>query len=190
MLNTTIKSYTTRQAAMALVAVVATLIVAGMGGRPDARPGAIPVPTSGTVHGTARVIDGDTLDVAGIRIRLEGIDAPETRQTCSRADGHPWSCGWAATRGLETLARTGEVTCASKGHDKHGRMLGVCWTSDGREINAEMVRLGLAWAFVRFSSAYVGVEAGARAAKVGVWQGTAQPAWEYRDANIGRPNQP
>ena len=49
-----------------------------------------------------------------------------------------------------------------------------------RDINAEMVRLGMAWAFVRYSQVYVGLEAEARHAHAGIWDGDATPAWDYR----------
>ena len=57
--------------------------------------------------------------------------------------------------------------------------LGTCFV-DGVDINAEMIKRGLAWAFVRYSTVYVAEEAQARAAKIGIWQGEAQPAWDYR----------
>ena len=53
-------------------------------------------PALADVTGPARVIDGDTLEVQGERIRLHGIDAPEIRQLC-RLDGKPWQCGKEAT---------------------------------------------------------------------------------------------
>ena len=180
MLDTTIRTYATRQLGRVLAAVIAIATLFGLGGHGSARPGSTIVSSETVVHGSARVVDGDTIDVAGTRIRLEGIDAPEAGQTCGRADGQTWSCGWAATRTLERLVGAGQVRCASKGNDRHGRMLGQCWSADNRELNAEMVRLGLAWAFVRFSREYVALETAARAAKVGVWQGASQPAWEYR----------
>ena len=56
------------------------------------------------VFGQARVIDGDTLDISGVRVRLEGIDAPERGQRCNRSWlGLTWRCGRAATRALRTL---------------------------------------------------------------------------------------
>ena len=130
--------------------------------------------------GTARVIDGDTLDIAGTRVRLEGIDAPEIAQRCGRRFLGTWACGKGAARALRDLTSGREVACERRGTDKYGRMLGVCF-ADGRDVNAEMVRQGFAWAFVRYSDSYVAVEAKARAAKAGIWQGKAQPAWDYRD---------
>ena len=58
-------------------------------------------------------------------------------------------------------------------------MLGVCFT-EGLELNADMVRNGMAWAFVKYSTRLVEAEAGARALRIGIWQGEATPAWVWR----------
>jgi hypothetical protein len=71
------------------------------------------------------------------------------------------------------------VTCDDRGLDKYGRRLSVCLV-DGKDVNAAMVRQGLAWAFVRYSQLYVKEEALARAEGIGIWQGEATPAWDYR----------
>jgi len=139
------------------------------------------IPPDGIVRGPARVIDGDTIDISGTRIRLEGIDAPEAGQTCSTARGEPWDCGTEATRFMADMTRNRDVECRSKGLDKYGRVLATCFVA-GHDINAAMVRFGLAWAFVRYSQAYIAEEAAARTAKTGIWQGPAQPAWDYRAA--------
>jgi endonuclease YncB( thermonuclease family) len=131
------------------------------------------------VSGAARVIDGDTIEINGVRIRLEGIDAPEIAQTCPRAWFGTWPCGQDAASQLERIVRDRDVTCVSRGHDLYGRMLGECATA-GLPINAHMVRAGMAWAFVRYSSHYVEDEAEARSLKLGIWQATSQPAWEFR----------
>ena len=132
------------------------------------------------MSGTATVIDGDTLDISGQKIRLEGIDAPESAQTCGRAKGGTWACGRAAGEALAKLVERRRVTCRSEGVDRYDRMLGVC-SVDGVEINAEMVRRGFAWAFVKYSTSYVAEEADARAAAVGIWQGEAEAPWIFRE---------
>lgn len=138
-------------------------------------------PLYGSVlSGRATVIDGDTLEIAGERVRLEGIDAPEMAQTCGRKWFGQWSCGRAAANTLKSLVGTRRIDCQSAGRDKYGRMLGWC-SVDGRDINREMVREGMAWAFVKYSRRYEAVEAEARTAKAGIWQGDAQPAWVYRE---------
>lgn len=131
------------------------------------------------LSGPARVIDGDTIDIAGERVRLEGIDAPETAQTCPRRGAGTWACGKDATQALRKLVAGQEVSCQRRGTDKYGRVLGVCFVG-GRDINAQMVREGYAWAFVKYSRSYVHEEAEARAVRAGVWQGDAEPAWVFR----------
>jgi endonuclease YncB( thermonuclease family) len=128
--------------------------------------------------GSARVIDGDTLEIGGERVRLEGIDAPEMSQACGKDEGS-WDCGKAAAAALERLLGNQQIACADHGTDKYGRMLGVCFLGS-RDVNAWMVREGLAWAFVKYSRSYVREEAEARASHAGIWQGTAEPAWEFR----------
>ena len=139
-----------------------------------------PAATPPAVSGPARVIDGDTIDIGAIRVRLEGIDAPESAQTCQRATGETWHCGTAAVRALSGLVAGRHVDCQRAGQDTYGRMLGTCWVG-GRDINAEMVSAGYAWAFIKYSRSYVAQEAAARSAKTGIWQGPAEPAWTYRE---------
>jgi endonuclease YncB( thermonuclease family) len=136
-------------------------------------------PAAGTLVGPARVIDGDTISIGETRIRLEGIDAPEAGQTCQRKWIGSWSCGTAATSALARLMEGKPVRCEPRGLDKYGRTLAVCFV-DGRDVNAAMVRQGHAWAFVKYSKSYVQEEALAKAEGLGIWQGEAQPAWEYR----------
>ena len=133
------------------------------------------------VRGQARVVDGDTLDVAGRRVRLEGIDAPEMRQTCPspRHANRTWPAGRVAARELERLVRGRAVTCRQIGRDDYGRVLGRC-QAGGTDLNAALIRRGLAWAFVKYSKTFVTDERAARKARLGVWSSTCMPAWEYR----------
>lgn len=134
---------------------------------------------SSDISGTATVVDGDTVDVDGRRVRLEGVDAPEIAQVCGRAKGGVWPCGRAAADALVQLIGQQRVTCQSEGTDKYERMLGICSVA-GVEINAHLVRKGYAWAFVKYSDRYVAEEAEAKAAAAGIWQGEAEPAWIFR----------
>ena len=137
-----------------------------------------------SISGPARVIDGDTIAIGEVRVRLEGIDAPETDQTCNRAGVgrwllSTWKCGREATAHVERVVRDRTVRCDSSGKDAYGRMLGIC-VVEGLEINADLVRQGLAWAFIKYSQRYIAIESEARAAKRGIWQAETKPAWVWR----------
>ena len=162
-----------------LWSALAAIVAAGLLALPSAVSSRTPDTEAALVSGRAKVIDGDTLHIAGTRIRLEGIDAPEAKQTCTRKGKGLWDCGRAATDYLKHMTGGRKVTCESAGEDRYGRMLGWC-AVDGKDINDAMVRSGFAWAFVRYSKRYVSAEHEAREAQAGIWQGEAEPAWEFR----------
>jgi endonuclease YncB( thermonuclease family) len=133
------------------------------------------------VAGAARVIDGDTIEIGETRVRLEGIDAPETKQTCRDARGRKWACGTSAAHHLDRLIDDKPVRCSSHGLDDYGRSLAYCTAADGRELNRQMVREGQAWAFVKYSTRYVAEEREARAARLGVFGADNTPPWTFRE---------
>ncbi len=170
------KCATRQAAALAFAGLLAFPLLATQGNQQaSARIG----PTGPGVTGIARVTDGDTIVIDGVKVRLEGIDAPELEQVCGRRSAGSWKCGREAADHVARLIRDRTVTCTGLGTDAYGRMLGIC-TVEGLDINADLVRNGLAWAFVKYSQRYVGIEAEARAAGRGVWQGEAKPAWLWR----------
>ena len=133
-----------------------------------------------SVTGIARTVDGDTIDLGVVRIRLHGIDAPESDQPCARADGSQWRCGIAAANRLADLIDDRQVRCEALDRDAYGRVIGRCFHEDV-DLNALMVREGLAWAYLRFSAEYQSEEAEARNAQIGIWQAETTPPWEYRE---------
>src|SRR6056297_1761545 len=103
--------------------------------------------------GPVRVVDGDTLDVAGMRVRLHGIDAPELGQTCTNADGTRWDCGtWAAD---EVRRRIGGRTarCDTVDTDRYGRTVATCSVA-AQDVGKMLVSEGLALAYRKYSMAY------------------------------------
>lgn len=121
------------------------------------------------------ITDGDTIKQGGVTYRLWGIDAPETKQDCP--DG--WPAGRLAMTQLQALIKGGPVACEAKDTDRYGRTVAIC-RAGGEDLGALMVRSGMAWAFVRYSSDYVEHEKRARSAGVGVHAHGCVPAWEWR----------
>jgi len=135
---------------------------------------------NGQIAGKVRVIDGDTIDIAGSRIRLQGIDAPETDQSCFDAANRAWWCGRAATRVLIDHLGGRPFKCESSGLDRYRRVLAVCVLPDGSDVNAWMVQQGWALAYYHYSDVYQPQEDEAHAARRGIWAGTFMPPWEWR----------
>jgi endonuclease YncB( thermonuclease family) len=138
----------------------------------------MPLP-AGVVSGTAHVIDGDSLRIGHIEIRLKGIDAPEGRQTCER-DRATWRCGDAAASELRHLTQGGDVSCRIVEKDQFGRSLAFC-EGEGRDINRALVLSGAAIDYGHYRQE----EAEARAAKRGLWAGTFERPRDWRRRNGG-----
>jgi len=129
------------------------------------------------------VSDGDTLDVTAsgrtYTVRLDGIDAPE--------GGQPFSAQ--ARQLLRVLAFSQPVTVVVQTTDRYGRLVARV-TVGGRDVSEEMVKAGLAWHFVRYSSdrRLQALEQQARQQRVGLWADrTAVPPWQYRSERAGHP---
>ena len=131
-----------------------------------------------TLTGIPKITDGDTIRIGNTRIRLHGIDAPETEQTCN-ADGKEWRCGWEATNALANIVGEHWVTCLERDTDHYGRVVAVC-RAGPINLNAWMVGKGWAFAYRRYSMDYVQDENEARAAGKGLWRGKFIMPWEWR----------
>ncbi len=136
---------------------------------------------SQTFSGTAKVVDGDSLEIGATRIRLFGIDAPEGRQRCAR-DSMDWPCGVEAANKLRSLIGGRAIDCVERDVDQYERVVAVC-TTGATDLNAAMVRAGLALAYRHYSNDYVADEDEARSAKRGMWAGAFTAPWDYRHSH-------
>lgn len=137
------------------------------------------------VIGPARVIDGDTLQINNIHVRLYGIDAPEKTQMCDndRVKDGLWNmCGMKSIEMMVSLVKGKIVTCTAVPgqRDKYSRMIGKCSTPDTSDLGDRMVRSGQALAYRKYSMDYVAAEDEAHERKLGIWASKFVYPWDYR----------
>ncbi|KHL53828.1 succinoglycan biosynthesis protein [Xanthomonas cannabis pv. cannabis] len=131
------------------------------------------------IVGRATVTDGDTITVAQQRIRLWGVDAPESAQQCSDQLGRPWPCGRRSAAALDSHLTDQTVRCQPKETDRYGRTVAEC-TVQGQSVNRWMVRSGWAVAYRQYATAFVSDERLAQQQQRNLWQGSFQMPADYR----------
>ena len=136
--------------------------------------------------GPAKVIDGDTIVVAGRLVRLHGIDAPELGQTFWWRN-QQLGCGMMALAALETLTAGVVLRCKAIEQDRHGRLVAKVFSPNGVDIGRRLVSAGWALAYRRYSTDYVDAEDEARKAKRGMWRGSFVKPWVWRASSPSRP---
>jgi len=134
-----------------------------------------------TIYGNAKVIDGDTIHIGNNKIRLHAIDAPETKQKCTKND-KKWNCGLESTKFLKDLIGNDQIHCDTNGKDKYNRYIGVCYKNN-IDLNSEMVINGWAIAYRYYSLDYIKEEKIAKSKKVGVWVGEFEEPYLFRKRN-------
>lgn len=137
--------------------------------------------------GIAKVIDGDSLSIGDVEIRLHGIDAPEFQQTCTIGE-KPWACGRSATNALRQMVAKESVRCMWTMRDRYGRALATCIVN-GANLNAKLVATGMALAYTRYSDRYIAEQNAAQNAQLGVWRSEFQAPWQWR-TRFKQPVQP
>ncbi|MBU2963417.1 thermonuclease family protein [Citreicella sp. C3M06] len=131
--------------------------------------------------GRVRVIDGDTIDVGAIRVRLLGVDAPEADQSCG-GDGVPmWACGSWVTQTVRARYEGRTAHCTVHDTDRYGRTVATC-DVDGEDIGRHLVQNGLAFAYRKYSMIYDLDEKIAAVNDVGLHGAGVMPPAEYRAA--------
>jgi endonuclease YncB( thermonuclease family) len=147
------------------MAAVALLVTAACTARSD------------SFTGQASIIDGDTLEIHGTRIRLWGIDAPESSQLCRGSDSLPYRCGAPAANDLDGFIAKRPVNCIPISLDRYGRTVATC-SVGGADLGGWVVRNGLALDWPQYSKGKYGADQrDAEQAGRGIWQGSYIEPW-------------
>ena len=133
------------------------------------------------IEGKPIIIDGDTIHIGKNKIRLHGIDAPETNQKCT-LDEETWNCGIQSTLALKNFILDKEVYCEIIDIDQYKRFVGICFV-DNKNMNKYMVRNGWAIAYRYYSTLFVEDEEIAQKQKSGIWQGMFIEPYLFRKKN-------
>ena len=139
------------------------------------------------ISGKAKVVDGDTITINKTKIRFSGIDAPESyyygqTQYCQRPNGKIWACGKKATSKLKELINGQTVECTDEGKDQYDRTLSICF-ANGVDLQSEMVRSGMAVAYLKYSRRYENEMVEAMTQRVGMWSGNFLDPEDWRREN-------
>ena len=139
----------------------------------------LPLPSIAVeLQGIARVLDGDTIEIAGQHVQLHGIDAPELDQTCWVGQG-VFPCGLHVKVRLEIDVAGQVIACEERNRDSYERIVAVCRGRDGTDLGRDLVRGGWAMAYRRHGQ-YVSEEAQARRLNRGLWVSLFTPPWIWR----------
>lgn len=134
---------------------------------------------SAEISGALRIIDGDTFDVQGTRVRLFGIDAPEQDQTCTSEEGSVWNCGAWVTTKVRDLFEGRHVVCTAKDSGRYGRTVARCFV-EGEDVAQTLVQQGLAFAYRKYSFDYDLDEKGAAIRSAGLHRSKMQSPAQFR----------
>jgi endonuclease YncB( thermonuclease family) len=133
-----------------------------------------------TLTGQASVIDGDTIEIHRQRIRLSGIDAPESDQLCRGDDSLQYRCGAKAANALDAFIAGRPVSCVDLDQRTYRRVVAIC-TVGGVDLADWMVRQGLALDWPKYSKGdYAPAQNEAKQAERGLWAGSFVQPWDYR----------
>lgn len=133
----------------------------------------------GEIKGAPRVISGDTLMLAGQRLRLYGVDAPEPGQKCRLANGRRYDCGLVSTTALMDLTAGVSITCRPRRDSTDGDIFAICFAG-GYDLSHGMAHTGWALAWPETGTIYARVQERAAAARRGLWQGEFVAPWQWR----------
>ena len=128
-----------------------------------------------------KIIDGDTIELNGEKIRFSGIDTPELKQTCYR-NSEVILCGVQARKLLIEKIGKNDVKCTKEGKDQYKRTLAECFVKD-LSLSSFLVREGYAFAYRKYSKKFVNDEDYARKNNLGMWSMRFEYPWDWRKKN-------
>ena len=128
-----------------------------------------------------KIVDGDTIHLNGEKIRFNGIDTPELKQTCNK-DNEIILCGIEAKKLLINKIGNNKVHCKSNGTDQYKRTLAECFVND-ISLSSYLVRKGYAFAYRKYSKKFVNDEEYARKNNFGMWSMNFEYPWDFRKKN-------
>lgn len=136
-----------------------------------------------TLVGRASVIDADTIEIHGERIRLLDVDAPESKQTCKAQDASDWRCGQKASLALSDWIGARPVTCDTTKRDRYGRHLARCVVA-GEDVGVWLAESGWVVPYRDCKCETIRSAASrAKSAQLGIWSGTFMMPWDWRKAH-------
>ena len=128
-----------------------------------------------------KIIDGDTINLNGKKIRFSGIDTPELKQTCQKNDEVVY-CGIEAKKLLINKIGNNKVNCIEEGKDQYKRILAECFVND-LSLSSYLVKKGYAFAYRKYSKKFIKDEDYARVNSLGMWSMNFEYPWDYRRKN-------
>ena len=131
-----------------------------------------------TIIGEPKIIDGDTIHINKYKIRLHGIDAPETKQKCIYRKKE-WYCGKQASIELKKIINNQIIKCITNDIDIYNRYVAICFMNEVN-LNQLMVKKGWAVAYRYYSKDYIIEEKYAQDNKLGIWKGKFEKPYIFR----------
>ena len=137
--------------------------------------------SSEEIKGFANIIDGDTIKISKIKIRLSGIDAPELKQFCIKKDTK-WPCGLESKKALIEYTKNNIISCTSNKKDRYNRLVAKCY-KEKQDIQKWLVKNGWAIAYRKYSLEYINDENFAQNNNLGIWKGKFIKPYKWRKIN-------
>lgn len=162
-----------------ILAAISAFLVLSRSREPLAVLPEIPVLKRPAIEGRATAVSGDTLEISGRIVRLEGIEAPALAQDCDKAGARRWRCGESARDALARAIRGKTISCAVPPGEKGKAATGRCAAGE-TDLALELVRSGHVFAETGLFSSYAGYEQDARDRKEGLWAGEAERPEEWK----------